>query len=146
VPLLRQRHHPFLVLAERQPLEQEGVDLPLQFSGRPASVHRFGFVEGTGFGSVHAQQQAVVGPGQFVTHCVTNWVGQIEGSHIPEVWAAEAFAQFGGEPSRQFLDQVLSVFSTAFAPLLFLDDGAADFPVRAHHRGIDSLPGLGTCA
>ena len=36
VSLLGQRQHAFPIPAQRQPLEQQGVNLPLQFAGGPA--------------------------------------------------------------------------------------------------------------
>jgi hypothetical protein len=41
------------------------------------------------------QEQAVMGPGQFATHCVAIRVGQVEDPQVLEVGAVEALAELG---------------------------------------------------
>ena len=63
VPFLGQRQHPRLVAAQGQPLEEQRVDLPFEFAGRPAGVDRLGLVERPCVGIIDAEQEPVMGPG-----------------------------------------------------------------------------------
>jgi hypothetical protein len=71
------------------------MNLPLQFTGRPASVDRFSLVERPRLGPLYPKEEAVVGPGQFGTQCVANWIGQIERPHVLKVAAIKTPSKFG---------------------------------------------------
>jgi hypothetical protein len=131
-----------LVTAEGQPLEEQGVDLPLQFARGPAGVDRLDLVESAGLGLVHAQEQAVVSPGQFSTHRVEFWVGQVEVAHVPEVGAVETLAEVGAEAFGKGFHEALAVAGALLPVLLLLDDDLADVPVGGDHRLVDGPPGL----
>jgi hypothetical protein len=92
--LLGQRQNALPIPAQRQPLEEQGVNLPLQFASGPAGIDRLDLVEGPGLGLFHPKEQAVVSPGQFVTQCVTNWVVQIECPHLLKIGAVETPSKF----------------------------------------------------
>ena len=141
MPLLGQRQHPRLVPAQGQPLEEQRVDLPLQLAGGPAGVDRLGLVEGPGVGIVDAEQEAVMGPGQFATQCVTNLVGQEERPHVAEVGPVVALAELRREAFGEPVQNPLAVVGPSLARLLLLDDDPADFPVGLDHGRVDRLPG-----
>lgn len=141
MPLLGQRDDPRLVAAQGQPLEEQGVDLALQFAGGPAGVDRLGLVERPGGGIIDAEQEPVMGPGQFATQCVTNRVGHEKRPHIAEVGRVIALAELGLEPLGEPLQDPLSVTGPLLSGLLVFDDDAADFPVGVDHDGVDRLPG-----
>lgn len=81
-----------------------------------------------------------MGPGQFVTHCVTNWVGQEERPHIAEVGRIESFAELRLETYSESLQDSFAVAGSDLPHLLILDDDAADFPVGLDHGRVDRLP------
>ena len=130
-PLLGQRDDPRLVAAQGQPLEEQRVDLPLQFAGGPAGVDRLGLVERPGVGIIDAEQEPVMGPGQFVTQCVTNRVGQEERPHVAEVGLVETLAELRLETLGEPFQDPLAVAGPSLPRLLVLDDDAADFPGRS---------------
>jgi hypothetical protein len=142
VPPASEGEGALLVPAEGQPLEEQGVDLPLQFAGGPAGVDRLGLVEGTGVGLVHAQEQAVMGPGQFSTQCVEFRVRQVKIAHVPEVRAVEPLAEVGREALGKGLNEVPAVVRAPTSLLLLLDDDLAHMPVGGDHGLVDRPPGL----
>jgi hypothetical protein len=141
VPLDGQCHDARLVPAQGQPLEEQRVDLSLQLAGRPPRVDGLGLVEGPRVGTVDAEQEAIMGPGQFVTQCVTNRVDQEECTHVAKVGLVEALAELRLQASSEPFQDPLAVTGPLLPRLLVLDDDPADFPVGLDHGRVDRLPG-----
>ncbi len=81
-----------------------------------------------------------MGSRQFVTQCVTNWLGQKERPPIPQIGWVKSFAEGSTQTSREFVEELLTI-AGPFLPLLFLlDDNPAYFPVSEHHGRVDRLP------
>ena len=81
-----------------------------------------------------------MGPGQFVTQCVTNRVGQKKQPHVAEVRRVVAFAKLRRETLRKTLQDSLPVVSSLLPSLLILDNLAPDLPIGIDHHHIDRLP------
>src|SRR5205085_2427620 len=82
-----------------------------------------------------------MGPAQLSTQRVDNRVGQEEGPHVKEIGTIISLPEFGPEPLREAVDDAFAVVGLFLPRLLFLDDGAADFPARLDHGDVDRLPG-----
>ena len=82
-----------------------------------------------------------MGPGQFVTQCVTNLVCQEERSHVAEVRGVEALAEFGRQACGEPVQDPFAIVGPALARLLLLDNDPPDFPVGLDHGRVDGLPG-----
>jgi hypothetical protein len=82
-----------------------------------------------------------MGPGQFATQCVTNWVGHEERPHVAEVGLVEALAELRLKTPGESFQNPHAVAGPLFSRLLIFDDDAADFPVRVDHDRVNGLPG-----
>ena len=82
MPLAGEATHLPLVAAEREPLVQRAVNLPLEFADAPAAIGGLDLVEATRVGVVDEQQGHVVGPAegevscQFCRQCLLNPLGR----------------------------------------------------------------------
>ena len=129
------------VRPERPGGRTDSVNLPLQFAGGPTGVDGLGFVKGPRLGLLHPKKDPVVGPGQFSTHCVENWIRQIKGPYVPQVAAIETCSEFSTWALRKLSRKPPSVLGVLLPLLFLLDDGPPDLPVRGHaiHESLDAL-------
>ncbi|MNG22958.1 hypothetical protein D3C84_1075080 [compost metagenome] len=89
------------VAAGQQAFVIETADLAFQGAGGPVLDCGFVHVPMTSIVIFDAQEQAVVGPTQFVTQCVTHWKGLIEKSHVAQIRGIKSLP----EPRRQHFRQ-----------------------------------------
>jgi hypothetical protein len=85
-----------------------------------------------------------MGPGQFVTQCVTNPVNQVERPHLLEVGTVETPSKFSSKALGKLDENALAVFGPLLPLLLLLDDDPPNLPIGRHHRRVDGPVGLRT--
>ena len=85
------------VFAGEEAFVVESADLAVEGAGVPVLGGGLVHIPVPGGDGVHAQEQAVVGPAQFVTQCVTIRECLIEQPHVAEIGCIKAFAELRGE-------------------------------------------------
>ena len=127
-PFIRGEQHAIIV--------QHG-NLPFQLSARPVLGSSFVHIPFTGFRFFNTEQEAVMGPAQFVTQCVTYWKCLIKKPHISQIACIKPFAEFRSQPSGQLFQDLLAILRAGFSVLLIFHDQSADLPICLHHCEID---------